>query len=182
MLATPSFPFRLVAIDGLLFGVAAGVVGTAFTLVSILVPLDRWVWLRLFDLNGVTIFALGAVAAFRVARRQRHLGPGVMASIVSSVAGCLVYTVAQWVLPYLLFDQLVRYPFLHEDYTYARMPSIHDYLSSQKGHDSVVGTTVGMLHIIVPVAVLIAIVFGFAGAWLGRRRAARESDARAVAE
>jgi hypothetical protein len=153
--------------QGVLAGLAFGGVGTFFTLVSILVPIERWIWLRLFDLNGIVMFSLCATASFRVRRATGRVSSGILASLVAGMVGGVIYTAAQLLAPYAFFDQLVHYPFLHEDYTHTGMASIHDYLASDKGYWGVVGTTVGMLQYILPVTGVLAAVFGAVGAAVG---------------
>ena len=154
---------------GLFFGLIFGAIGTVFTVVSILVRFDRWVWLRLFDLNGILMFACCLIAAVIVARRTGKIGAAVMASILAGIVGALIYTMAQLILPYVLFDQLVHYPFLHEDFTHSGIPTIKEYLMADKGYWGVVGTTVGMLQYILPFAILFAGLLGLIGAALGSR-------------
>ncbi len=101
---------------GFLFGILFGAVGTVFILVSILVPMERRFWLRLFDLNGITMYAFCLVAGLQVARQTRKLSAAVLASVLASIVGCLIYTVVLMVAPYALFNYLVQYPFLHEDF------------------------------------------------------------------
>ncbi len=78
-----------------------------------------------------------------------------MASVVAGVIGCLIYTGAQLIAPYALFDHLVHYPFLHEDFTNSGIRTIKDYLMSEKGYWGVVGTTVGMLRYALPFCLLL---------------------------
>jgi hypothetical protein len=157
---------------GLCFGLIAGVVATGFALASILVPFERRVWLWLFDLNGVTMFALCLRAGVRVARHTGERAAGVVASVLASVTGCLLYTLATLVAPYALFDRLVHYPFLHEDFSNSGFASIKEYLRADKGYYAVVGTTVGMLGYTLAFAVLFGACVGWVGGSLGlwRRR------------
>ncbi len=55
--------------QGLLYGMTSGAVGTIFTLASILIRFDRWVWFRLFDLNGICMFACCLIKAVVVAQQ-----------------------------------------------------------------------------------------------------------------
>lgn len=149
--------------QGLLFGMAAGAVGTALTILSILIPMSRWVWLRLFDITGITMFVLSFIAAIQVGRHTRSRSAAIVSSVCASLVGCLIYTVAQLVAPYALFGQLVHYPFLHEDFTNSGIPTIKQYLLSDKGYWGVVGTTVGMLQYSLPFAALLGAVLGYIG-------------------
>lgn len=155
---------------GLLLGLAAGLVATAFTLVSILVPLERRVWLRLFDLNGIVVFMLCLLAGVQAARQTGRRPAGVAAAIVASVTACLLYTIATLVAPYVLFDRLVHYPFLHEDFSNSGFATIREYLRADKGYYGVVGTTVGMLGYTLTFAVLFGALLGWLGGSLGLRR------------
>ena len=153
--------------EAMFFGVISGAVGTAFTLASILIRFDRWVWLRLFDLNGISMFSCCLIASVVVVRQTGRTSAAVIASVIAGVIGCLIYTGAQWAAPYALFDHLVHYPFLHEDFSNSGIPTIKAYLVSEKGYWGVVGTTVGMLQYALPFCVLLASVLGLIGSSLG---------------
>lgn len=151
----------------LCFGLISEAVGTVFTLASILIRFDRWVWLRLFDLNGISMFACCLIASVVVLRQTGRTSAAVRASVIAGVIGCLIYTCAQWAAPYALFDHLVHYPFLHEDFTNSGIPTIKEYLTSDKGYWGVVGTTVGMLQYSLPFCILLASILGLIGSSLG---------------
>jgi hypothetical protein len=162
-----SFFSSPILMQGLFFGVISGAIGTVFTLASILIRFDRWVWLRLFDLNGISMFACCLIASVAVVRQTGKVPAAIMASVMAGVIGCLIYTTAQLAVPYALFEHLVHYPFLHEDFTNSGIPTIKEYLMSEKGYWGVVGTTVGMLQYALPFCILLASVLGLIGGSLG---------------
>jgi hypothetical protein len=151
---------------GIAFGLLFGGVSTLFTLISILIPLEYATWRVLFNINGVTLFALCGAAEMRAALHTGKVLTATVAGIVAGVIGSLIYTLATWVLPYILFDYLAGYPFLYLDFTHTGMPDIKTYLLSPKGYWGVVGTTVGFLPFILPIAVALGGALGAAGGLL----------------
>jgi hypothetical protein len=68
-------------------------------------------------------------------------------------------------------DQVVQYPFLYKDFTYTSLSDIQLYLASDKGYESVVGTTLGLLPFSMAFAILVGGILGAIGgltktAWL----------------
>lgn len=152
--------------QGILFGIIFGVVGIVFALFSTLTNIEYETWRTLFNIKGVAMFALCGVAGLRVIVQSGTLRQAMLAGIVAGVVGTLIYTLAQWIIPYALFDSIIQYPYLHKDFTYTGMSDIKVYLASEKGYRGIVGMTFGLLPFSVPFATILGAIMGVFGGYL----------------
>lgn len=166
-------------------GIAAGagfsVVGIAFVALSLFTDISRTTWVVLDNAKGVVGFGLCGLAGFFAGRLSHRARAGAAAGAVGGAIAGVTVPVSMYLLAYAFVDAVRQYPFEYYDYLSSGAPSVQAFLRSADGHATVLGTSVGLVPIVVVWAATLGAIVGYVGGRVGRRRGQHQGSEVTVA-
>jgi len=150
-------------------GIAFSFVGIAFVAVSLFTDISRTAWVALDNAKGAVGFGFCGLAGFAVGRRQTRTVLSAAAGGLGGLMAGITVPVSMYVLAYGFVKAVRQYPFEYYDYLSSGATNVQAFLLSPSGHETVRGTSLGLVPIVVIWAVTLGAVIGYLGGRIGRR-------------
>jgi hypothetical protein len=154
---------------GIVAGIAFSVVGIAFVTVSLFTDISRSTWVVLDNAKGAIGFGFCGLAGVLIGRRQNRAVFSAAAGGLGGLIAGITVPVSMYVLAYGFVDSVRQYPFEYYDYLRSGASNVQAFLLSANGHETVRGTSLGLVPIVVIWAVTLGAAMGYLGGRIGRR-------------
>ena len=125
--------------------------------------------MALDNVKGVIGFGFCGVAGFLTARHPHRSSSAAAAGALGGAIAGVTLPVSMYMLAYGLIDFVRQYPFEHYDYLHSGAASAQAFLLSPSGHATVLGTSLGLVPVVVAFAAILGATIGYLGGRVGRR-------------